>query len=117
MRGLSAEKQKWIVCQRMLDTKYSTVSGDVVLGAAMITYGGAFTEKYRKVLLKKWQQNCLKPNELQFSDDFSLVELFGDNFKIREWRQFDLPHDTVSTCNALIIDKTKQYCLLIDPQQ
>jgi hypothetical protein len=35
----------------MLDTKYSTVSGDVVLAAAYITYCGAFTQKYRKILV------------------------------------------------------------------
>ena len=32
----------------MLDAKYQTVSGDVVLAAAIVTFGGAFTFNFRK---------------------------------------------------------------------
>jgi hypothetical protein len=43
LKGLSAEKQKWIVCTRMLAAKYTTVTGDVLLSAGYITLIGGFS--------------------------------------------------------------------------
>ena len=54
LKGLSAEKQKWVVCTRMLSGKYDTVQGDVLIAAAFITMGSAFTQKYRLKLIAKW---------------------------------------------------------------
>jgi hypothetical protein len=70
LKNLNSEKQKWLVCSRMLDTKYSTVGGDVVLAAAFLTYCGSFTQKYRKILVQKWQEHALKDNELTFTLNF-----------------------------------------------
>jgi hypothetical protein len=49
------------------------------------------------------------------SKEFSLSELFGDAFKIRKWHMNLLPEDILSINNALIIEKTKSFILLIDP--
>jgi len=70
LRGLSSEKQKWIVCSRMLESKYSTVSGDVVLAAAIVTFGGGFIFNYRKQLVEKWNITALEPNGLPCSENF-----------------------------------------------
>lgn len=80
LRGLSSEKQKWIVCSRMLDAKYQTVSGDVVLAAAIVTFGGAFIFSFRKQLVERWQTTALVTNALTCSENFLIQELFGDNF-------------------------------------
>ena len=54
MKGLNAEQQKWVVCTRMLNSKYETVQGDVLLAAGYITMAGVFTQKYRLDLIKRW---------------------------------------------------------------
>ena len=69
MKGLSAEQQKWVVCTRMLNSKYETVQGDVLLAAGFITMAGGFTQKYRLDLVKEWQK-CLKEAELPCSEHF-----------------------------------------------
>ena len=115
MKGLNAEQQKWVVCSRMLNSKYETVQGDVLLAAGYITMAGGFTQKYRLELVSDWQR-CLKEAELPCSELFGFQELFGDNFKIREWHANQLPPDTFSTDNGLILEKTKRYRLIIDPQ-
>ena len=51
------------------------------------------------------------------NDTFAFQELYGDNAKIREWHANSLPPDTFSTDGALVMEKTKRYSLLIDPQQ
>ena len=48
LNGLGGEKQKWLVCNRMIAKKFLTIQGDVLLGAAFITYLSAFTQKYRE---------------------------------------------------------------------
>lgn len=116
MKGLNAEQQKWVVCTRMLNSKYDTVQGDVLLAAGYITMAGGFTQKYRLDLVTEWQK-CLKKSELQYSEIFGFQELFGDNFKIREWHANQLPPDTFSTDNGLILNKTRRYRMIIDPQQ
>jgi hypothetical protein len=83
-KGLSSEKQKQIVCQRMLASKYATVQGDVVLSAAYVTLASGFTQKYRSMLLRKWQRS-LYDEHITYNDDFILQELFGDTFTIRDW--------------------------------
>ena len=77
---------------RVLADKYDTVQGDVLLAAGYITIASAFTQKYRNKIVKKWQ-SCLKKAELQYSEIFAFQELFGDNFKMRQWHQNLLPMD------------------------
>ena len=54
----------------MLESKYSTVSGDVVLAAAIVTFGGGFIFNYRKQLVEKWNITALEPNGLPCSENF-----------------------------------------------
>jgi len=115
-KGLSAEKQKQIVCQRMLASKYATVQGDVVLSAAYVTLSSGFTLKYRLMLLKKWQK-ALFDQEISCNEDFVLQELFGDTFTIRDWHSNGLPKDSLSIDNAIIMEKSKEFVIMIDPQQ
>ena len=51
LRSLVTEKQKWLVCARMLDNKFANIIGDVLLGAAYITFLPGFTRTYRHKLL------------------------------------------------------------------
>lgn len=65
-------------------------------------------------MIKRWSAAL---TELGFacSKDFELTELFGDNYQIRKWHNNGLPADSMSKCNALTSEKTKRFCLLIDP--
>lgn len=115
LKGLSAEKQKWIVCTRMLASKYTTVTGDVLLSAGYITLIGGFSQRFRSRLLQRWAK-ALTEEGFQCSKEFIFTELFGDSYSIRKWHENELPHDNVSVNNALVVEKTKRFSLLIDPQ-
>lgn len=115
LKGLSAEKQKWIVCTRMLSSKYTTVTGDVLLSAGYITLIGGYDQRFRNKVIQKWTKT-LTDEGFQCSKEFVFTELFGDSYKIRKWHANQLPHDTMSVNNALVIEKTKRFSLLIDPQ-
>lgn len=115
LKGLSAEKQKWIVCTRMLSSKYTTVTGDVLLSAGYITLIGGFDQRFRNKVIQKWAKT-LTDEGFQCSKEFIFTELFGDSYKMRQWHANLLPHDNMSVNNALVIEKTKRFSLLIDPQ-
>ena len=53
----------------MLNSKYDTVQGDVLLAAGYITMAGGFTQKYRLDLIIEWQK-CLKKSDLTYSEIF-----------------------------------------------
>jgi len=115
LKGLSAEKQKWIVCTRMLSSKYTTVTGDVLLSAGYITLIGGFDQRFRNKVIQKWGKTLIDEG-FQCSKEFVFTELFGDNYKIRKWHANGLPFDTMSINNALVVEKTKRFSLFIDPQ-
>lgn len=70
IRGLEGEKQKWVVCCRVLDDSERSVSGDVVLAAAIINYGGGFAFSYRRQLIETWQTQSLRPLGLNTTPNF-----------------------------------------------
>ena len=84
LRSLASEKQKWLVCSRMLQGKYRNVAGDVILSAAYITFLAGFTKKYRVKLLVKWTQLLFEAGfHVGSAEKFNLGDLFGDNLKLR----------------------------------
>ena len=48
--------------------------------------------------------------------DFDFAELFGDVNRIRRWHFNSLPTDQMSINNAIIIEKTTRFCMLLDAQ-
>lgn len=118
MRSLASEKQKWMVCTRMLSGKYKNVAGDVILAGAYITFLSGFTKKYRHRLLLKWTELLVSAGfHVSTSDSFSLVDLFGDSQKVRAWTQdHGLPNDEHSLNNAVVMEKTQRFTICMDPQ-
>ena len=77
LTGLGGEKQKWLVCNRMIAKKFLTIQGDVLLGAAFITYLSSFTQKYREQCVEKWEV-MIKNFGIRITDDFNFNKTFGD---------------------------------------
>lgn len=115
LKGLSAEKQKWVVCTRMLSSKYATVTGDVLLSAGYISMITGFDQKHRTKLIARWSRT-LTDGGFTVSKQYELTELFGDSYEIRRWHDCGLPSDPMSVSNALTAKETKRFGLLIDPQ-
>lgn len=115
LRGLGAEKQKWIVCTRMLAAKYTTVTGDVLLSAGYIALLGGFTQRFRALAIQRWTSTLTEAG-FQCSKEFVFTELFGDSYQIRKWHLDGLPQDQMSVNNALVVEKSKRFCVFVDPQ-
>lgn len=91
------------------------IPGNSIISAAMISYGGAFTSEYRKKLQKSWVQS-IHQKKVDLEDDTNLVTFMGRPVQIQQWTMVGLPKDENSIENGLIIEKTRRWPLMIDPQ-
>jgi dynein heavy chain len=81
----------------------------------MIAYAGAFTSEYRQRLMKTWLKRMAELR-LSFHPDTSLVNFLGKPVVIQQWNMAGLPKDDNSIENGIIIDKSRRWPLMIDPQ-
>ena len=93
---------------------YEKLTGDVLVSAGMMGYLGAFTAKYRELISKEWVEKC-QTMEIPASEKFSLVQVLGDQVKIRAWNIDGLPSDNFSVENAIIVKESRRWPLLVDP--
>jgi len=112
---LADEGVRWEEQVGQLEKAYIKLVGNVFVSAAMISYLGPFTGKYRKDMINEWLES-MREKEIPMTEEFSLSNIAGDPIKIREWIFNGLPTDTVSVDNAIITNLCSRWPLLIDPQ-
>ncbi|XP_015752501.1 PREDICTED: dynein heavy chain 12, axonemal-like [Acropora digitifera] len=113
--GLGGEKDRWSTAAQSLQDVYDNLTGDVLISSGVIAYLGAFTAGFRKECTQEWTKMC-KSKNIPCSDDFSLSKTLGQAIKIRAWNIAGLPTDTFSIDNGVIVDNTRRWPLMIDPQ-
>eukprot|EP00913_Durusdinium_trenchii_P020057 g18849.t2 len=113
--GLGGEKTRWMDSSKRLGEQYTNLTGDVLIGSGIIAYLGTFTGRYRVDTVRSWVQ-LMKDNQLPSAQEFSLRSVLGDEVQIRQWVIDKLPNDQVSVENAIIIQRSRRWPLMIDPQ-
>ena len=58
----------------------------------------------------------IQSNQIPSSNDFNLQKILGDQVKIRDWTLSHLPGDSFSIDNAIIMEFSSRWPLIIDPQ-
>ncbi|KAJ3275318.1 Dynein heavy chain 1, axonemal [Terramyces sp. JEL0728] len=113
--GLGGEKQRWAIAVDQFDMKITNIIGDILLASGCIAYLGPFTSEYRSSLQKEWMGSILRM-KIPHSENPTLWESLGDNVKLREWELSGLPKDALSRDNAVMVQYSRRWPLLIDPQ-
>ena len=113
--GLGGEKERWKQVAAGLKVDYTNLTGDVLLCAGYIAYLGAFTQPYREEVLGKWIEQC-KAGGIPCSDTFKLITVLGEPVKIQQWAIDGLPNDSFSVDNGIVMNKSRRWPLIIDPQ-
>uniref|UniRef100_A0A8C0ZKV4 Dynein axonemal heavy chain 12 n=1 Tax=Cyanistes caeruleus TaxID=156563 RepID=A0A8C0ZKV4_CYACU len=111
--GLGGEKTRSAAYD--LQEEYDNLTGDILISAGVIAYLGAFTAGFRQECIKDWSKLC-KEKEIPCSENFSLSKNLGDPIKIRAWNIAGLPTDVFSVDNGVIVDNSRRWPLMIDPQ-
>lgn len=66
-------------------------------------------------LIDQWIIQCQELN-IPISSSFSLINILGDPFVIRQWNTEGLPRDNISTENGILVTGGRRWPLMIDPQ-
>jgi len=113
--GLGGEKTRWGEAAAQLKVQYDNLTGDVLVSSAVIAYLGPFTAQFRARILATWTKECSE-RKITCSGDFSVSNVLGDPIKIRAWNINGLPTDSFSIDNGVIVDNSRRWPLMIDPQ-
>ncbi|KAJ8402442.1 hypothetical protein AAFF_G00369310 [Aldrovandia affinis] len=113
--SLGDEQVRWQESITLFEQEITDVIGNVFIGAACVAYYGAFTSYYRQLLIDQWTSRC-RDLGIPISDSFSLINILGDPYQIRQWNADGLPRDTVSTENGILVTCGRRWPLMIDPQ-
>jgi dynein heavy chain len=113
--GLGGEEIRWRETVEVLNVAYVNVLGDIIVSAGTISYLGPFTADFRVQLVQSWQSSLLD-YRIPHSANCDVESTLSDPVKVRSWQLCNLPSDSLSTQNAIIIDNGRRWPLLIDPQ-
>jgi dynein heavy chain len=116
--SLASEKADWRIRKDELKKYSANILGDILISSGIIAYLGAFTKSYRTEIVNAW---CKLINEknipISKSEPLMIMQnILGDSMEIENWKQKKLPNDTFSVDNALIMEYSSRWPLLIDPQ-
>ncbi|KAG6609730.1 Axonemal dynein heavy chain [Phytophthora cinnamomi] len=113
--GLGGEKARWSDMSAQLQIVYDNVVGDIMLASGVIAYLGAFTSIYRERAVDQWCTELTK-QAITCSKAFTLTETLGEAVQIRAWTIAKLPNDSFSIDNAIMLQRSNRWPLMIDPQ-
>ena len=74
-----------------------------------------FTSAFREEALDAWTKKLGEVN-IRCSDGYTLSNVMGDAVKIRDWTIAKLPNDSFSIDNAIMMENSSRWPLMIDPQ-
>ena len=113
--GLGGEKGRWVDSVAMYDKEGSNIVGDMLIAAGTVAYLGPLTSTYRHDLKNSWHEAILKLS-IPCSESYEAVSTIGEPVEIQGWQVKGLPTDQLSVENAIIMQNSSSWPLLIDPQ-
>lgn len=113
---LKNENKRWKEQCNELKERYKNLLGDMLVSSGIIAYLGAFPAQYRESCINSWRELLTKLH-IPISETFSLFNILGDPLQKLDWQKQKLPSDAISTDNAIIMENSNRWPLLIDPQR
>ena len=114
INSLKSERESWdksLVAAREFK---GNLVGDVLICSGILAYLGVFIKSYRTECVKTWA-GMMDTFKIQSSPDVSFVNILGDQVRISEWYSQGLPQDEFSTENAIMMENSERWSLMIDP--
>lgn len=89
--------------------------GDIVIASGVIAYMGVFSLDYRAESVKSWSK-LLQQYHIFHNPKFQMKEVLGNGVKIQQWQIDGLPPEDFAIDNAIIMDNSERWPLMVDPQ-
>jgi len=113
--GLGGEKVRWSATQLHLEDMYEKLVGDCFMAAAFNSFMGPYPNDYR-IEINKDMFKYVKKYHIPHDVHFTFAGFMSTESQVREWQLKELPGDNFSTENAVLIQKSENWCTNIDPQ-
>eukprot|EP00752_Nemacystus_decipiens_P011484 g10196.t1 len=114
--GLASENERWGEEVERLQTRGSSIVGDVLLAAAFVSYAGAFSKDYRQELWRNRWLPDLTAKMIPLREELDPLQMLTSASQVAEWQNERLPSDQISVENGGIITQCQRWPLIIDPQ-
>ncbi|GMH57655.1 hypothetical protein TL16_g02438 [Triparma laevis f. inornata] len=114
--GLSSENVRWSKEIDSMKRQEVTMSGNVLLSAAFVSYVGAFGASFREMLWKNTWLPDLISREIPLTEGIDPLNVLTNDAKVANWQNEGLPADRISVENGAIINNAERWPLIIDPQ-
>ena len=113
--SLKNERESWE--KQLVKSKEDLVNleGDILISSGIIAYLGVFIRDYRDECIKNWG-SMLRELGINSTENVSLNSVLGNQVKISKWNSQGLPQDEFSIDNAIMLDYSDRWALMIDPQ-
>ncbi len=113
---LKSEGKRWGDQRLDLQNRYKSMLGDLLISAGIIAYLGVFPASYRDSCIDSWSE-LMQTLNICKSEKFSLQSVLGDPLQKLQWQTKKLPSDPTSVDNAIILERSSRFPLMIDPQR
>lgn len=116
LTGLDGERKQWE--QNIIDLQKDseTLTGDVLASSGIMAYFGIFPINYREETKNSWLE-LFEKKQVKFSSNYDLKNIMVNDIVIGNWTNKQmLPNDAYSVDNAIIMENSNRFCIMIDPQ-
>jgi dynein heavy chain len=113
--GLGGEAVRWGQTVEQLKVDAVNIIGDVLVSAGTISYLGPFMQVYRTQIEQEWSKG-LTELSIPHTPGCTMMGTLVDPVRVRQWNIQGLPSDDFSISNAIIMDNSTRWPLMIDPQ-
>jgi dynein heavy chain len=116
VNGLASENTRWGQEIERLKANEVTLIGDVLLASAFVSYVGAFDHVFRNELWREVWIPDIGERAIPLSEGVDPLNLLTDDARTAAMLNEGLPADRISIENGSIINASKRWPLMIDPQ-
>eukprot|EP00736_Rhodelphis_marinus_P009344 Rmarinus@m.3249 len=114
--GLASEKDRWTKEIGNLKESRVRLVGDCLLGAAFLSYMGAFTFDYREKMVYDIWYNDIIQKGIPVTEGFTVDKLLTNDVEMSKWASEGLPSDDLSIQNGILTKMGSRFPLCVDPQ-
>eukprot|EP00929_Paragymnodinium_shiwhaense_P087552 TRINITY_DN476_c0_g8_i1.p1 TRINITY_DN476_c0_g8~~TRINITY_DN476_c0_g8_i1.p1 ORF type:complete len:2571 (-),score=771.76 TRINITY_DN476_c0_g8_i1:261-7973(-) len=114
--GLGGEKARWGENVESLTHQLTLLPGDCLVASGALSYLGPFSSQIRVDCEHLWAQE-LDVHRIAHNAECNMRTVLGEPVKIQQWVVCSLPNDNLSVENGIIIDRSRRWPLMIDPQR
>ncbi|KAK9451852.1 dynein heavy chain, N-terminal region 1-domain-containing protein [Limtongia smithiae] len=114
LSNLASERERWRLESVSFEEQTQTLTGDALLSAGLLVYGGFFDQQFRQQMQSMWR-GYLGRSHIAFKEHNDVVPYLTTIDEKNAWHNNSLPSGELCEENALMLEWSTRYPLIIDP--